>query len=465
MGCEWIGEYGKVEKHLDFDNDKGECQFVAVKCPLSQKCECTILRKFLATHCKKACKYRPYSCKYCGFQSTYVEITTQHNGDCVNYPLLCPNHCSRMTYPRHQLKEHIAECPDEKVSCTFSEMGCKELIKRRLLQRHLEYNAVYHQTIMCQTFNRQIKSLVDDKQSLVHDKEMLERKLEAQNETIQALEEKVSHLSSEMESLKMKSKSVSSDEYKPSLGEECSIKTLRDIASKLRETNWPLHLSRMVEISAIQPFVPVIFKVPFTITKEHRAPWSRVYKPADKRNHYNSAVYYCSPFYTRPNGHKLQLSAKIKCHCGGCSDYDYCESSRKDKLSLSIDVHVVESKYDSQLKWPFNRTIAVTLLNEETNYNHHTVNQKCYCTSPTKLHVAAPQGEAPQQPDARMYGWSVDYLESQAQEQQKLHKHHDFMIFPFDVKGNFLQNKEKSPVYRGNYIGEHQTYVYIQVKL
>jgi len=236
MGCEWIGEYGKLEKHLDFDNEKGECQFVAVRCPLSKKCECTILRKFLTTHCRKACKYRPYSCKYCGFQSTYVEITTWHNNDCVNYPLLCPNHCSKMTYPRCQLKDHIAECPDEKVACTFSEMGCKEMIKRRLLQRHLENNAVYHQTIMCQTFNKKIQLLFGDKQSLVHDKEILEKKLESQNSTIQALEKKVSQQSKEIELLKEKEKLLSKDELRSSSGEDY-IKILRNIAEKLRGTN------------------------------------------------------------------------------------------------------------------------------------------------------------------------------------------------------------------------------------
>ena len=49
-------------------------------------------------------------------------------------------------------------------------MGCKELIKRRLLQKHLQNKIVYHQTMMCQTFNTQIKLLIDDKQSLVHDR-------------------------------------------------------------------------------------------------------------------------------------------------------------------------------------------------------------------------------------------------------------------------------------------------------
>jgi len=53
----------------------------------------------------------------------------------------------------------------------------------------------------------------------------------------------------------------------------------------------------------------------------------------------------------------------------------------------------------------------------------------------------------------------------QAQKQQAMCKHRDFMTFPLDIKGNFLIHQPKPPVYQGNYIDEHQNYVYIQVKL
>jgi len=461
MGCEWIGEYGKVEKHLDFDNEKGECQFVAVKCPLSKQCEFTILRKFLLAHCRKACKYRPYSCKYCGFQSTYVDITTQHNDVCANYPLLCPNHCSRMTYPRSQLKDHIAECPNEKIACTFYEMGCKELVKRRLLSKHLECNAVYHQTIMCQTFAKELKSLVKDNQSLVNDKKILEKKIEVSNITIKNLQEKVNHLSREINMLKVELKSLSNES--PS---ESSVKILRDTAAKLRLTNWPLHLSKMVEISAIQPILPVVFKIPFTIIKEHRASWLRYDDSSDKRRHYTSAIYYSSPFYSQSKGHKLQLSAKIICHCAGCSNDHSSKHSDKDKLSLSIDVHAVEGEYDFELKWPLKQKITVTLLNEVANKNHHSCNEECYWEDHDKLHAAVPQGEAPQQtypiePSFMQWGAKL----SQAQRQENVYEHCDFMTFPLEIKGNFLLREKFKGIYQGNYIGEHQTYVYVQVRL
>ena len=182
MGCKWIGEYGNIEKHLDSDNEKGECQFVTVQCPLSIQCDSIILRKLLTIHCEKTCKYRPFVCKYCGLKSTYSDITTQHNDVCANYPLLCPNHCSRITYPRSQLNHHhMAECPEESIPCTFSEMGCKEIVKRRMLQEHLKTSAVMHQMVMCQTITEQSQKLtlqVNTIQSLKEDKRNLESKVD-----------------------------------------------------------------------------------------------------------------------------------------------------------------------------------------------------------------------------------------------------------------------------------------------
>jgi len=195
-----------------------------------------------------------------------------------------------------------------------------------------------------------------------------------------------------------------------------------------------------------------------------------VYRSNDNRCHYSSPIYYCSPFYSCSNGHKLQLSTKIKCHCGDCSDEYYCKSSHKDTLSLSIDVHVVEGEYDSQLKWPFNRTIRVTLLNEESNKSHHTINEKCCYRDPTDLCPAVPHGEVSQQPEEHMHPWSALLFDSyphshHAKMQQDLRKHRDFMIFPLEIKGNFLLHQPESSVCQGNYIGEHQNYFYIQVKL
>ena len=46
-GCDWVGNFGKIEQHLNTDEENGECQFVTVRCPVSVECEENILRKYI----------------------------------------------------------------------------------------------------------------------------------------------------------------------------------------------------------------------------------------------------------------------------------------------------------------------------------------------------------------------------------------------------------------------------------
>jgi len=75
----------------------------------------------------------------------------------------------------------MAECPEESIPFTFGEMGCKEIVKRRMLQEHLKTSAVMHQMVMCQTITEQSQKLtlqVNTIQSLKEDKRNLESKVD-----------------------------------------------------------------------------------------------------------------------------------------------------------------------------------------------------------------------------------------------------------------------------------------------
>ena len=64
---------------------------------------------------------------------------TKHNEVCPKMPLPCPNKCSgKKEITRENMKEHITVCPDQVVSCKYSEFGCgtKE-IKRKDHDQHL----------------------------------------------------------------------------------------------------------------------------------------------------------------------------------------------------------------------------------------------------------------------------------------------------------------------------------------
>ena len=59
--------------------------------------------------------------------------------------LLCPNKCSTKEITREKMKEHIKLCPDQVVTCKYSEFGCdRKEIKRKDHDRHLSSTMEQH---------------------------------------------------------------------------------------------------------------------------------------------------------------------------------------------------------------------------------------------------------------------------------------------------------------------------------
>ena len=133
-----------------------------VKCTVSEQCKVTVTRKSIADHTRRYCQYQQFRCEHCDYRSTYPVVTTEHFDQCPNYPVPCPNNYSKNTYPCGELGTHLASCPEQEVDCTFSEMGCKDKLKRRLLQQHLDSNILQHQMVMCQAY----RSRQQDKKKL-----------------------------------------------------------------------------------------------------------------------------------------------------------------------------------------------------------------------------------------------------------------------------------------------------------
>ena len=332
-GCKWIGDLGKLEQHLAIGKNDGECQFVMVKCTISDLCKVKILRNALNNHTNNVCQYRQFRCEHCGYQSTYLVITTEHYDQCPDYPVLCPNNCSKQTHPRGQLDAHLTLCPEQEVDCTFSEMGCKEKLKRRQLQQHLTTNSLQHQMIMCQAYrlqNETIALLQQDKQKL---------------------EEQVACLTKDM-------------------------KNLQTLMST-REINWPLYLNRMSLIASVCPVAPIILEIPFKVMQ-----MSSLFKRDDF--HSFAPTYNSPPFYSYHSGYKLQLSAKFA-YQDSKAIAEYLEVFLDTTVSLVnkvngkiycviIDLYIMDGEYDDHLKWPFEKEIIITRLNKQTD---HEV-EKCF---------------------------------------------------------------------------------------
>ena len=308
IGCKWIDDLGKLEQHLATGKNDGECQFVMVRCTISDLCKVKFLRNALKNHINNTCQYRQFKCEHCSYQSTYLVIITEHYFDqCPHYPVSCPNNCSKETetHPRSQLDTHLASCPEQEVDCIFSEMGCKEKVKRRQLQEHLTTNSLQHQLIMCQAYH-------------------------LQNETIAQLQQDKRKL----------------EEQVACLTDKCQILAM-----------------------------PVILEIPLIRVNTKRQMHLGFHSFAPK--------YYSLPFYSYPSGYKLQLSVNFICQdskymAGYISGFLSTRGTLANKVNgmiyaACIDLHTVAGEYDDILKWPLEGKISITMLNKQTNNQHHKI--------------------------------------------------------------------------------------------
>ena len=129
-GCDWSGELGELDTHVDTRN--GSCQFVDVNCP--NNCGESHQRCHLANHLSDLCPKRPFTCKYCQFKAAYEQVCNDHYPKCIKYPVPCPNKCEIGTVERGNLEQHVSECPLQVVEC---HLGCSERMKREGLPKHV----------------------------------------------------------------------------------------------------------------------------------------------------------------------------------------------------------------------------------------------------------------------------------------------------------------------------------------
>ena len=161
-GCEWVGELGDLDKHLNLGSVDGIWNFVVVECPL--RCGKRIQRRYLANHKSNECSKGPFSCKYCDYQATHEKVVNDHWPKCQRYPELCPNLCSTDEIERRFLQRHLKEeCPLQEIECEFSHAGCQEKLIRLLLPIHLEESIDKHLKIMS-TRCKKLEAMLNDLQ-------------------------------------------------------------------------------------------------------------------------------------------------------------------------------------------------------------------------------------------------------------------------------------------------------------
>ena len=187
-GCDWSGELGKLDTHVDTRN--GSCQFVDVNCP--NNCGESHQRRHLANHLSDLCPKRPFTCQYCGqFKANYKKVYNDHYPKCTKYPVPCPNKCEVGSVERSNFTQHVSECPLQVVECEFAHAGCSEKITRTDLPKHMELSVQKHLVLVSSYC---VKEMTNVRKELTEAKKKLaqtEKKLAEKDKQIKALQTKV----------------------------------------------------------------------------------------------------------------------------------------------------------------------------------------------------------------------------------------------------------------------------------
>ena len=305
LGCQWVGELGELDKHLNENPSVGRqftgCEFAEIEC---NDCGRPFQRQHFKAH---QLEQHPFSCEYChGYESYHHDIVKNHWPVCGFRPVPCPNECG--VYPERQnLEHHISkDCPLTVVNCDFHYTGCEVQLPRKDIPAHLAENLVPHMA-----------------QLATHNQKKVEEKDQQIMQFVEELRQRIDYLEGKNEAL---SKSLREKE------EEIT-------RLKARQEEDRLSLQTLQLYTASIP-------VEFTMT--------------DFEKHKRDGDFWNSePFYTHPHGYKM-------CICVYANAYGYGEGTH-----LSVFGNLMRGQFDNHLKWPFQATVTIQLINQLHDKEHH----------------------------------------------------------------------------------------------
>ena len=165
--CHWKGSPSELKSHLC------KCDIKPIICVLG--CGRHFEKRNMEAH-TIFCSYRKVPCEFCVEHIVHKDKSS-HYEICVKMPLLCPNVCSNTKILREKMNEHIAICPDQTISCKYSEFGCDVKVKRKDYDQHLSSAMEEH-----------LNLAVDSARSERDARQLLEAKVDT-------LENKIKHIS------------------------------------------------------------------------------------------------------------------------------------------------------------------------------------------------------------------------------------------------------------------------------
>ena len=170
-GCEWEGELGKLDEHLNSDplpeRQLEGCPFAVIEC---LHCKEGIRRDKIAGHQLERCPQRPYTCEYCAeYKSTFEDVAYSHWPECKCFLLPSPYECTPpgSGLQRQYLDQHLEEeCPLTVVQCKLHHAGCEVTLPRKDMANHMKEDSISHISLLAAENHRLSKRLLEKEEQI-----------------------------------------------------------------------------------------------------------------------------------------------------------------------------------------------------------------------------------------------------------------------------------------------------------
>ena len=341
-GCEWIGELGELERHLNLNPELGKqlvgCAFTTVAC--THCCE-YFQRRHVHAHETESCPQRPFNCDYCeDYGSLYEDVVNNHWPVCKCYPVPCPNECG-VSPERQNVETHVnTVCPLTVVNCDFHYAGCEVQLVRKDMPTHLAESLVTHFSLLA-LHNQQLTQLtLQQKESIEEVKKDMEQQVAELKESLEKSQLKIQELEREKQAqaTELQKNFEASKQEIEALKQKVNEDIVTELQSQLEEERILLH-------QYVHGFPIELMITNFTERKK------------------SNRVWYSPPFYTHPRGYKMCLCV-----------YANGESDGKG-THVSVYTCLMRGAYDDDLKWPFQGRVVLQLCNQLEDKRHcgHTI--------------------------------------------------------------------------------------------
>ena len=334
--CDWVGELGHIEDHLNIGKRYGDCQCLVVECNYS--CGYSNKRSLLVTHEQTECPKRPYSCDYCNdYESTCEDVIERHWPECKDYPVECPNVCRTRYLARGLLQDHLDnKCELQEVNCSFAWAGCAVKVQRIKLEDHLSASLDSHTRMICITgeaMQEEMQSLRESLNDMKKQKRLgdlivsrLEREDEQNKAALSSLKEEVGQLFEKIKILESENETL-----KQQIGKV-------NTESKVEKEALAKRSFSLESSIGLPPFLFVMESFPK--------------KLAEKTS------FLSPPFYSHLGGYRFCIKVTP-------SGIFFGEGSH-----VSLTVYIMKGVFDESLQWPFRGSVTVALLDRLNDTEH-----------------------------------------------------------------------------------------------